>query len=193
MSLQQVRGIYPEYSSVSDEGLIRKIKALFWPEFSYDMAAKQLLENRDLYLGLLGELYAKRGDAYLRSGDFRRGVLDFNRIFKGIPNFADTVARWRLLGTSTNGQENYVDVKSVEFPGKAPARLWVKTVNKNKAYTDQFFEIDCPTRRINLTSTAQYDKDEHSLSNSQAISGWQRIVPDTMGEQLYSGMCSASP
>src|SRR5258708_15074934 len=36
-SLKQIRGLYPEYNSVSDETLCRKINALFWPEFEYNV------------------------------------------------------------------------------------------------------------------------------------------------------------
>ena len=63
---------------------------------------------------MINDLCEKRGDCYLRSGDYRRSVLDFNRIFKGIPDFGDTVERWRGLGGKA-GEEWYVDVKSTEF------------------------------------------------------------------------------
>ena len=193
LSLKQIRGLYPEYDNVSDEALIRKIKALFWPQFEYSELAKQLIEGEGKWqISMVNDLYEKRGDAYLRSGDFRRGVLDFNRIFKGIPNFAGTVGRWRLLGASPNGQENYVDVKSVEFADNGPARLWLKTVNKNKSYTAQSYDLDCKTRRLNLTSTVVYNKDDEIVSSSDLSGGWQRIIPETRGEQLFNGMCSAS-
>lgn len=178
---------------MSDEALIRKIKALFWPQFEYSELAKQLIEGEGKWqISMVNDLYEKRGDVYLRSGDFRRGVLDFNRIFKGIPNLAGTVGRWRLLGATPTGQENYVDVKSVEFADNGPARLWLKTVNKNKSYTAQSYDLDCKTRRLNLTSTAVYNKDDEIVSSSDLSVGWQRIIPETMGEQLFNGMCSAS-
>ena len=69
--------------------------------------ARQLTEqNGGWAIGLLNELYEKRGDTYLRLSDYRQGVLDFRRIFEGIPNFADSTDRWRELG-KTADQENY--------------------------------------------------------------------------------------
>jgi hypothetical protein len=116
LNLQQIRGLYPEYDNVSDEALVRKISALFWPQFEYSVMTKRLIEGEGKWqISMVNDLYEKRGDAYLLKGDFRHGVTDFNRIFKGIPNFAETVQRWRLLGSNSNGQESYVDVKSIEF------------------------------------------------------------------------------
>jgi tetratricopeptide (TPR) repeat protein len=192
LSLQQIRGLYPEYNSVSDEQLCRKINALFWPEFEYNVIAKQLLEENGNWeiSFLLEELYEKRGDAYLRANDFRRGVLDFNRIFKGIPNFADVLDRWRLLGCSSDGEEYFLDVKSVELSDSGPARVWLKNVNKNKSYTVQSIDLDCKARRLSLTSTVVYNSEDQLVSSSETGSGWQRIIPGTQGEQLYLGMCS---
>ncbi len=192
LSLKQIRGLYPEYNSVSDEALCRKINALFWPEFEYNVIAKQLLEeNKNWEISfLLRDLYEKRGDAYLRANDFRRGVLDFNRIFKGIPNSADGVDRWRLLGGGPGGEQYYLDVKSVELPDNGPARLWLKNVSKNMSYTVQSIDLDCRAMRINLTPSVAYNSEGQVVSSSETSSGWQRIVPDTQGEQLYMGMCS---
>ena len=192
LSLKQIRGLYPEYNSVSDEALCRKINALFWPKFEYNVIAKRLLEENGNWeiSFLLEELYEKRGDAYLRANDFRRGVLDFNRIFKGIPNFADVLDRWRPLGRSWDGEEYFLDVKSVEFSDSGPVRLWLKNVSKNKSYTVQSIDLDCRAMRINLTPSVAYNSEGQVVSSSETSSGWQRIVPDTQGEQLYMGMCS---
>lgn len=194
LNIKQFRALYPEYNGASDEALIRKINALFWPEFEYKVVAKRLMENSHEYpAALLHELYEKRGDAYLRANDFRRGVLDFNRIFKGIPNFGDTLDRWRLLGSAAGSEEYYVDVKSTELAdGGQPARLWIKTVSKKHTSTVESYEVDCKTRRINQTSALVYDSENKLVRSSGLNSGWQRIVPDTMGEQLYDGVCSAN-
>ena len=99
LSLTQIRGLYPEYDQVSDDVLLHKLHDLFWPNMEYVGFTKELTEKNGKWpISLLNELYEKRGDTYLRSGDFRRGVLDFKRIFKGIPNFADSTDRWRALG-----------------------------------------------------------------------------------------------
>lgn len=192
-SLQQIRGLYPEYNNVSDETLCRKINALFWPQFAYDVLAKRLMqENGKWQISLLHPLYEKRGDAYLRANNFRRGVLDFDRIYKGIPNFARSVDRWRQLGSSP-GEEYYLDVKTVEFNGNEFSRLWVKTLNKmpKPMSTVQGLELDCKSRRLNVISVVRYDADDHLIDSSDVSGGWRRVVPGTTGEQLYNGMCSA--
>jgi tetratricopeptide (TPR) repeat protein len=193
LNLKQFRGLYPEYGGVSDEALCRKINAVFWPEFEYSEFARRLKENKEYGIGLyFCELYEKRGDAYLRAGDFGRAVLDFSRIFKGIPNLAGTVGRWRLLGFYRGGEEYYVDVKSVEFADNGPARLWLKMVSKKQTYTVDACEVDCKSKRIRQTSSLAYDSDGKLVSSTEASSGWQQIAPDTVGEHLYNGLCPAA-
>jgi tetratricopeptide (TPR) repeat protein len=193
LSLKQIRGLYPEYDQVSDETLCKKINALFWPEFDYSVIAKKLLEeNGSWQISLINDLYEKRGDAYLQANDFRKGVLDFNRIFHGIPNFADTVDRWRMLGTGANGEKFYLDVKSVELPDNGAARLWLRTVSKKGSYTVQSYDLECKTKRISQTSIVAYDAGGKILTSSESGGGWERIVPDTMGERFYDGLCRSN-
>jgi hypothetical protein len=67
---------------------------------------------------------------------------------------------------------------------------WLKTVSKNKRYKVQAFEIDCKEKRINQTVTVMYGFGGQVLSRQELASGWQPIVPDTMGERLTGGSCS---
>jgi tetratricopeptide (TPR) repeat protein len=192
LSLKQIRGLYPEYDHVSDEVLCRKIHNLFWPNMEYAGFAKQLLETNGKWsISTLNGLYEKRGDAYLKAGDYRRGILDFQRIFKGIPDFADATDRWRAVGKTRDGEEYFLDVKSAEFPSNDPARLWIKVVGKKKSQAVEY-EFDCKTRRMNGGSTVAYDSNGKVLSSSEVSSGWQRIIPDTIGEQFYNGACPGS-
>lgn len=188
MTLKQFRGIYPEYGQVADEILVRKINALFWPQFDYATMSKQLLDKNDSewQISMVNDLYEKRGGAFLRNGDFRHGVLDFQRIFKGIPNFADTIERWRLMGGKA-GEEWYVDVKSTEFTDTP--RLWAKFTQNDKGFNIQSFDFDCKGRRIAVTSTAVYNKDGDFVSGSESNTGWQHIIPESRGEQMFDGMC----
>ena len=188
ITLKQVRALYPEYNQVSDEVLIRKINFLFWPQFDYPTMAKQLLEKREheWQISMINELYEKRGDSYLQNGEFRRGVLDFQRIFKGIPNFADTIERWRSMGGKV-GEEWYLDVKSTKFTDTP--RMWAKFMQKDKGFTVQAFDFDCNGRRIAVTSTAVYSKDGEFVNGYDSTKGWQRIIPESRGEQMFEGMC----
>jgi len=192
LSLKQFRALYPEYDHVSDETLVRKLNALFWPQFEYKVFAKQVMEENGKWtVSFLNELYEKRGDAYLKAGDYRRGVLDFNRIFNGIPNFAASTDRWRSLGRSNNGDEYYLDVKTVEFPVGEPVRLWIKTVRSQETETVAY-DVNCRTKRMSTNSVIDYDANGKILKRSDVSSEWQQIVPDTIGEQFYNGACSTA-
>jgi tetratricopeptide (TPR) repeat protein len=190
LSLKQIHALYPEYDSVSDEVLSHRVHDLFWPNMDYSDFA-QGLKNRSgkwEVSFLLSELYEKRGDAYLKSGDYRRGTLDFKRIFTGIPNMADSTERWRLLGSTKDG-EYFIDVKSTVFPANVPVQLWIKTTKK-KASEKLAYQIDCKANKINQTAFVSYDASGNVVSRTDRSSGWQVIVPDTLGEQLFDGACS---
>ena len=192
LSLRQIRALYPEYDAVPDETFCHKLNVLFFPQFEYKVFAKQLMEeNGKWQVSMLNELYEKRGDAYLRAGDYRRGVLDFRRIFKGMPNYADSTDRWRMLGKTGVGEDVYLDVKSFEFSTSSPVFLWTKTVRQKEVQTIAY-QVDCKERRIQSTSRVTYDAEGKVSSSSDLNTGWQQIVPDTIGEQLYVGVCSTA-
>jgi len=188
LSLKQFRGLYPEYDKASDEAVLRKLNALFWPQFEYGVFAEQLKKNGKWEISLLNGLYEKRSYSYLRVGDYRRGVLDINRIVKGMPNFADSTDRWRVLGKNADGETYYLDAKSAEFPATDPVRFWIKTAGKKRTQTAAY-EIDCRGRRLSIGSEVTYDQDNKVVNTSELSGGWQGVVPDTIGEQLYNGAC----
>jgi hypothetical protein len=156
----------------------------------YKDFANQLMEKNGKWeVSLLNDLYEKRGDIYLKSGDFRRGVLDFNRIYKGIPNFAASTERWRPLGVGSNGQQYYLDVKTAECPTSRPVLIWIKTVGKKETTTTEY-EIECKSKRLSDNGSVTHDSNGKVVRSSDTSSGWQRIVPDTVGEQFYNGACA---
>jgi tetratricopeptide (TPR) repeat protein len=190
MSLANFRAIYPEYKTVSDETIVRKLQSLFWPQFTYDVLLKQLSGNSDFTDSRLADLYLKRGDAYLNAGNFSKAVTDYNRVFSAFGEYGKSMDRWRPLGTSTTG-ECFVDARTVEISNKGVSRVWLKTTNaKTSTYSVDAYEVDCATRRINQASTLLYNSDGGVIRGTDSAINWQRIVPDTMGEQLYFGLCN---
>jgi tetratricopeptide (TPR) repeat protein len=189
LSLKQIRALYPEYDSISDETLLRKIHQLFWPEFAYEVFVGQIEKNGTGAVSfLLSDRYEKRGDAYLKVGDYHRGVRDFARIFKGVPNMASSTERWRILGTSTGGDAYYLDVKTADFPLHGPVHLWIKSVGGKGTKVIEY-KMDCSARRLSSAETVTYDSDGKVKNSSDIDSGWLGVIPDTIGEQFYDGAC----
>ncbi len=194
LNLRDFRAIYPEYRGASDEAIVSKIQALFWPEFSHEVLSKQLSENKDHVIPTeLADLYVKRGDAYLLTRNFRKAVVEYNRAYSGFGEYGKATERWRLMGSSPSGENFYLDVKTLEFSANGPARLWLKVLSKKPTYTVDAYEVDCKANRINQVSTAVYDSNNDLVGSTDLFRGWQRVIPDTMGEQLSSGMCFANP
>jgi tetratricopeptide (TPR) repeat protein len=191
LNIREFRALYPEYANVSDQAICSKLSTLFWPQFQYaDFAHTFLREHTgEGFISMLAELYEKRGDSYLRTNDFRRAVNDFNRIYRGIPSAAESLDRWRSLGATSDGDEFYVDIKTIEFAASGTARLWMKTIGKKSTHTVDAYEIDCKVKHLNHTSSVVYATNGNVLSSSGESSGWQQIIPETIGEQLYNGVC----
>ena len=95
-------------------------------------------------------------------------------------------------GRSGDGRDYYLDVKSAEFPESQPMQLWIKMTGKKGSKT-LAYEINCRTRLIDNTSMVAYDPSGTVMNTSELSGGWQSIVPDSIGEQLYNGACSAAP
>lgn len=189
-SLAQFRALYPEYSSVSDDVLLHKLNAQFQPQFAFEVFKKQLtVENGKWAISLVNDLYEKRGDAYLRSGDYKHAIQDFQRIFVGIPNFANTVERWRSIGDFGHVDLYYLDVKSSNPSQGDSTRLWVKDAGPKQTVVTEF-GVSCSGRQINQVSSITYGLNDKILESSGSSGEWEDVVPDTLGERLWSGVCS---
>jgi len=172
--------------------LLHKLNVQFQPQFTFDVFKKQLTEvNGKWAISLVNDLYEKRGDAYLQSGDFKHAIQDFQRIFVGIPNFANSVERWRPIGNFGHGDRYFLDVKSSDVSAKNLRRLWIKNVGPKQSIVIAF-EMNCSGRQINQMSSITYDLNDKVLNTADYPSGWTDVAPDTLGEQLWSGACSSS-
>jgi tetratricopeptide (TPR) repeat protein len=192
LSLKQIRALYPEYDHIADDVLLRRIHDLFWPQMEYVTFADSVSKKEGKWaIGDLHELYQKRGDAYLNNNEFRSAVRDFNRVFKGIPDYADAVDGWRSLGKGRDGADQQIDVKTIRFPGVTTAQLTLKSTAKDGSYAVQIYEFDCDAKRIEILETRAYDVDDEELHKpSQTNARWRPVQPNSLEQRLYTGICS---
>ena len=70
--------------------------------------------------------------------------------------------------------------------------LWVKEVRgDNGPYSVDQFELNCGGRQTRTTSSASYDTTGNFIGNHPGTN-WTSIVPETVAEILYDGVCSAN-
>jgi tetratricopeptide (TPR) repeat protein len=193
LSLAQFRGLYPEYAVVSDDALLQKLNHRFAPQYEADAFRKLLTQDNGKWgISLLNDLYEKRGDAYLSVGDFRRGIVDFQRIFVGMPDYGKFTERWRSLGAFGHGEKYYLDVKASEPLSDRFPRIWVKRIGAKQSEVTSF-ELDCSSRRLRVTTSIVYDAIGNTVGSSDVGEGWSYVAPDTLGEQLWNGVCQSKP
>jgi tetratricopeptide (TPR) repeat protein len=195
MNIAQVKRLYPEYKNVSDDALCRKLHEMFFRNMKYEDFEKQLTDpsRKDFDTFLIPDLLVKRGDTYLKTGDFRKAITDYQRATNGFAYGRKVVDRWHLAPKGPNG-ELYLDSQTAEFADSNSARFWLKDVDTRKTakgtYTIEQYAVDCRMKRINMLSFLKYNSDGgNAIASSDVESGWQSIVPETLGEQLYVGMC----
>jgi len=194
MNIAQVKRIYPEYIKVSDDALCRKLHWMFFQNMKYEDFAKQLMDTtrQDFDTFLIPDVLVKRGDTYLKSGDFRRAIIDYQRAANGFAYGRKVIERWHLLSKGPQ-KELYVDSQTAEFNDANLAKFWIKEVDVTKVgnggYTVEQYAVECRTRKINLLSFLKYASDGAVIASSSVEGGWESTVPDSLGEQLYLGVC----
>jgi tetratricopeptide (TPR) repeat protein len=190
LSLRQIRALYPEVSEMPDATLLRKLNTHFAPQFETWTFDKLLTEqNKGWQPTLLRDLYQKRGVAYLKMGNYRRGILDFRRIYVGFPDSADFTERWRTIGSAQSGKTYAIDVRRSEVLPSKPVQLWVKETEVRGSSNVIAFGIDCNSEKIRTDSSVSYNAGGGVSGSSDYSSGWSSVVPDSIGEQLWNGVC----
>jgi hypothetical protein len=193
MSVPQIRTLYPEFSSLSDQDLIEGLRQKYFSNMSsldfvsnyqHDIINKN--EEKKPYKDfVLGDLYTSRGDTYLLSGNFKNAAKDYSRAIYEDSTFI--LDRWRAI-SKTPGTEYYIDAQTLNF-SPDNVSVWVKILNTStQNYSQQNYEIDCSGRKIKSVSATNYDA-HGNLKYRSAAQDWQSVVPESIGEVLYNGMC----
>ena len=190
LNVPQLRALYPEYEPLSDAEFLKEIAEHFVSGTDTSHFTKTISGNDGKWSpSLLNELYEKRGSVYIELGDFRRGITDYQRIFNGMPDFASSTERWQPLGEFGHGNRYFLDVKASEVSRNKMPLLWVK--DKTAKGTEvTAYTIDCSGHRVSQASSTSYNQ-ENVVTGSSGESGWMTVTPDTLGEQLWIGVCSA--
>ena len=195
MNIAQVKKLYPEYKNVPDDLLCRKLHAMFFRNMKYADFVRELtdvnMKKGDFDSFLVPDLLVKRADTYLKAGDYRRAIADYQRTANGFEYGRKTVDRWHLV--SNGSQELYMDSETAEFDNQNLPKFWVKLVDTKPttkgAYTVEHWAADCQLRKIKLFSVLKYDAKGSVISSNDYETDWESTVPDSLGEQLYRGIC----
>ncbi len=193
MSVPQIRAVYPEFKDVSEQDLLEGLRQKYFSNMTsadfvgnYQHDTINKTEDKKPFKDfVLGDLYTSRGDVYLASVNFKEAAKDYARAtYEGSTSILD---RWRSV-SKTPDTEYFVDAQTMNF-GVDNISLWVKILNTNtQGYSQQNYQIDCAGRKIKSASATNYN----SLGNvvfTTPAQDWQSIVPDSIGEMLYNGMC----
>ncbi len=195
MSVPQIRTMYPEFNDITDENLLEGLRQKFAPNMSsvdfannykHDLvnSGEEKQPNKEF---VLGDLYTSRGDTYLLAGNFKNAAKDYARaIYEGSTSIID---RWRTISKNSD-TEYFIDAQTIDFGQGNLVSLWVKILNTNtQNYSQQNYQIDCSGRKIKSISGTNYNY-AGDVAFTSPTQDWQTIVPESIGEILYNGMCS---
>jgi tetratricopeptide (TPR) repeat protein len=187
MPVTQIRAMYPELAKITDPDLLEGLRHKYFPNMKPTDFAQQYAENRKPFQEfVIAGLYVSRGDAYLRSGQFRKAAGEYVRAHTIFSSALDD--RWRTF-SSTPETEIAIDTMTLDFSQGNLVSLWLKVApRQSQTYEQQNYEIDCAGRKLRTVASMSYAANGNMLRSSPE-GEWQRIVPETIGEMLHSGAC----
>lgn len=98
---------------------------------------------------------------------------------------------WRLA-VATDATDAYYDPARTNKSTRS-AKGWIKYVDKSggveQSHTLAYQEFDCVADRSRTLDDIAYSKDDKTLSKTQSPGIWRRIVPESIGEDLYKVFC----
>ena len=188
MSLQQIRTIYPELNSISDKDLLEGLRQKYFPNMSPADFTGQYQKNTKPYEDfVLAGLYVGRGNAYLHKGNFKKAAGEYSRALHDDSTYV--YDRWESI-SKTAENEYLIDTQTLDFSQAGNVSLWVQISNTNdNSYFRTNFQINCTDRKIKSASSTRYDS-TGNVTGTIPEQDWQSVVPETIGEALYNGMCT---
>jgi len=193
-NIHQFRSLYPEYKSASDEAVARKLNQTFFPNMTYEDFSKGFLHtNPDFDSTIVPDMYMKRSDAYLKAGYWHEAAVEYRRAVGGFSSYADSIERWRGIGEQQTEPVTFIDLKTFDDTRRDSAKLWIKVVPRSSSdsatpYSVEQDEMNCDARQIRTVSYVNYDGAGNALSSRESEK-WTSVIPETLGETLFNGMC----
>lgn len=182
MTTSQVRKLFPELSSYSDENLCKLLYASFSPNLTYEMFVESMhRDDPSSLLVVTEDLYEKRAAVEIANSNLRLALADYKRILGAYsPGIMD---RWQPSGIGSY----LIDAKSSTVEG-APS-LWMKENHSSGGATVINFQVDCSSHSIREAALLEYDRQGIAKSGQGHLSDWNPIVPDTVGESMWDASC----
>jgi tetratricopeptide (TPR) repeat protein len=79
VNLPEIRAMYPEFKSVSDQDLLEGLRQKYYPDLSPADFVNRINKNKQWDEFVLAGVYVKRGDAYLHMGKFEEAQKEYAR------------------------------------------------------------------------------------------------------------------
>lgn len=195
MKLSLLKLLYPELRDVADDVITRQVYELFFSDSDYPSFAAHAIEHErtDTWNPAyeLSDLYTRRGNANLAARHYRAALADYRRVADVFPTFAPSAGRWRLI-SSGKDSDIYIDGWTAEVSSDQPS-FWIKTIDtsaRNKGRSSVINHvINCSNRTIAVRSSTDYDPDGNAIRSFGSESSPSLIIPGSVGEQLYRGIC----
>ncbi|MCX6789363.1 MAG: tetratricopeptide repeat protein [Candidatus Gribaldobacteria bacterium] len=190
MSLPQIRAIYPELSDISDKDLLEGLRQKYLPNMSSaDFVGNYKDNSKKIGCDFVfATLYSNRADVYISKGDFKGATREYTRATHCDEKYTSTLDRWKTI-SKTSDTEYLVDSQTIDFSQGNVVFLWAEILNTNdKSYSKSNFQINCSEKKIKSLSATNYNSVGNITGNIPA-QDWQSVIPETIGEVLYNGMC----
>src|SRR5262249_39365353 len=143
---------------------------------------------------VVGELYLKLLDAYLRKGNWQAAKLDFKRAERGY-NTPDAVDRWHQFN-QTSDAHSYIDMKTFDATSSGSVKLWIKEAQGESDAPGPYklfrFELNCKAEQLRVLAWAAYDASGSLVRSGEGGGKWGSVMPDTLGDVLEHGACGHS-
>lgn len=105
-------------------------------------------------------------------------------LFSSQPAYA---ANWIWI-TSSDENDWYVDVDSVEYLQPDIKSAWVKICRVNGAYKLHFAAFDCSAKKMSIMAAVEYDKNGDVIDSNEYEDWnehWIHVIPETLGKTIY--------